>query len=57
MSSYAKRLTQYKYAVQHNRIETCEFLLKAGADPCIEDDSGMYVSQSKDSAFSIILIS
>ncbi|CZR52574.1 uncharacterized protein PAC_02451 [Phialocephala subalpina] len=29
------------YSVQHNRIETCEFLLNAGADPHAQDDYGI----------------
>ncbi|KIM97180.1 hypothetical protein OIDMADRAFT_182582 [Oidiodendron maius Zn] len=29
------------FAVQYNRIETCEFLLKEGADPYAEDNDGI----------------
>ncbi len=32
---------QDKYAVQLNRIQTCEFLLKVGADPHTPDNYGM----------------
>jgi len=37
----ARCLMANKYAVQLNRIETCEFLLKLGADPHSPDDYGM----------------
>lgn len=30
-----------QYAVQYNQTETCEFLLKEGADPYAQDDYGM----------------